>query len=303
LNELLSLFLNNLLPIFLVAGIGFLMSRYMGVNPRPLSQVVFYVFSPCLVFNLLTQSKLEGSEIAQVMLLAVLSVTLVGAITWTAGKFLHIERRMLASLLLVTMFMNAGNFGLPVVLFAFGQTALSYASLYFVTAATMAYTIGSVIASSGSTSPLKAVSILLKIPSVYGLVLALILMRTGWSLPLPLSRSIKLLADASIPGMLILLGLQFKTNAWANHVKFMALASAIRLVVAPLITLGLVGWFGFSGPARQAIVLESGMPSAVLSTVLATEFDAEPAFVTGTVFLNTLLSPLTLTPLLAYLGA
>lgn len=53
----------------------------------------------------------------------------------------------------------------------------------------------------------------------------------------------------------------------------------------------------------QAGIVESGMPSAVLTTVVATEFDIEPSFVTGVVFLTTIISPLTLTPLLAYLGA
>jgi predicted permease len=45
------------------------------------------------------------------------------------------------------------------------------------------------------------------------------------------------------------------------------------------------------------------MPVAVLTTILATEFDAQPSFVTAAVLITTLLSPLTLTPLLAFLGA
>jgi hypothetical protein len=40
-----------------------------------------------------------------------------------------------------------------------------------------------------------------------------------------------------------------------------------------------------------------------LTTVLATEYDIEPAFITTAVFTSTLLSPLTLTPILALLGA
>jgi predicted permease len=45
------------------------------------------------------------------------------------------------------------------------------------------------------------------------------------------------------------------------------------------------------------------MPVAVLTTVLALEFEVEPSFVTAAVLITTLLSPLTLTPLLAILGA
>ena len=55
------------------------------------------------------------------------------------------------------------------------------------------------------------------------------------------------------------------------------------------------------GMAYNAGVLESSMPTAVLSTILSTEYEAEPAFVTTVVFTTTLLSPLTLTPLLSIL--
>jgi predicted permease len=43
------------------------------------------------------------------------------------------------------------------------------------------------------------------------------------------------------------------------------------------------------------------MPTAVLTTILALEFDTAPSFVTNVVFTTTLLSPLTLAPLIAYL--
>jgi predicted permease len=52
----------------------------------------------------------------------------------------------------------------------------------------------------------------------------------------------------------------------------------------------------------QAGVTEASMPTAVMTTILATEFDASPALVSGIVTATTVLSPLTLTPLLAYLG-
>jgi predicted permease len=55
------------------------------------------------------------------------------------------------------------------------------------------------------------------------------------------------------------------------------------------------------GPARQALVLESAMPAAVIATILAAEFELDTPLVTSTVMLSTLLSPLTLTPLIAYL--
>jgi predicted permease len=43
------------------------------------------------------------------------------------------------------------------------------------------------------------------------------------------------------------------------------------------------------------------MPSAVIATILALEFDAAPDFVTSVVAVSTLLSPLTLTFIIAFL--
>jgi predicted permease len=77
----------------------------------------------------------------------------------------------------------------------------------------------------------------------------------------------------------------------------------MRMIGGILLGFVFAALFGLQGAAFQAGVVESAMPSAVLSTVLATEFDVEPAFVTSTVFITTLLSPITLTPLIAYLGA
>ena len=64
----------------------------------------------------------------------------------------------------------------------------------------------------------------------------------------------------------------------------------------------LLAWLlGLEGTARQAGILQASMPSAVLCIILATEYDLEPELVTSVVFFTTLLSPLTLTPLLLYL--
>ena len=51
---------------------------------------------------------------------------------------------------------------------------------------------------------------------------------------------------------------------------------------------------GLTGLARQVAIVGASMPAAVITTVLALEFDLDPSFATGAVFLSTLLSPFTL---------
>jgi len=75
----------------------------------------------------------------------------------------------------------------------------------------------------------------------------------------------------------------------------------LSLIVSPIIGFGLATLLGFSGAARAAAITLASMPAAVITTVLALEFDLDSSFVTSTVFLSTLLSPLTLVPLIAWL--
>jgi predicted permease len=53
---------------------------------------------------------------------------------------------------------------------------------------------------------------------------------------------------------------------------------------------------------QQSAILEAAMPTAVLTSVIASEYQVEPEFVAGAVLVSTLLSPLTITPLILLLG-
>ena len=85
-------------------------------------------------------------------------------------------------------------------------------------------------------------------------------------------------------------------------------AKANAVCTAPVgqfqVEIAAIGWahvVGLKGPAFQAGVLQSSMPTAVMATILALEFDAQPQFVTSVVCIATLVSPLTVTLLIAYL--
>lgn len=301
-SNLLTLFYNNILPIFLAAGAGYALSRYLKLNPRTLSQVIFYIFSPCLVFTLIRTSQLGNGDILRMISFAASLMLLVGGITLLIGKLMRLERKLLAATLISTMFMNAGNFGLSVVLFAFGENSLAYSGLFFVTSSVMINTVGVMTASLGSANLRQALSNLVKLPALYALILGFIFLETGWLLPAPIERTTQILGSAAIPGMLVLLGMQLQIVRWKGFGAPLTLVNVMRLIVSPLIAIALSRVFNLSGHALQAGVLESAMPSAVLNIVVATEFDARPEFVTAAVTTTTLFSALTLTLWLAYLG-
>ena len=226
----------------------------------------------------------------------------VGLIAWLISGLMRFDRKIMVVVILTATLPNAGNFGLSVNQFAFGETALAFASLYFVTSNIIANTGGVFIASLGKSSIKQALFGLRKIPGIYAVLLAIIFLRMNWSLPVPLERTTSVLANGAIPSMLVLLGLQLQRASWSGQKTALGVASAIRLVFS----IGIAIWFakslGLVGKAYQAGVLEAAMPTAVMTTVLTTEFDVNPSFATQVVLVTTILSPLTLTPLLLFLG-
>jgi predicted permease len=297
-----STFANNILPIILLAGAGFALGKMLHVDPRSLGRVVFYVFSPVLLFDLITQSQLKISEAAIVILFALCLILGMGLLTWLLGKLFKLERPALMSILITTMFANTGNYGLPLVSFAFGEQALSYAGIYFATTTILFYTLGVFLASLGHMSLKEAILGLFKIPTLYAVLLAVVINALDIQIPLPVTRAIELAAGGTIPLMLILLGVQLTGLVLSENQRAMQLSVSLRLIVAPVAAIMLAALFGLAQFPRQAGVTEASMPSMVSATVLATEYNLDARLVTAVVFISTLLSPFTLTPLLVFLG-
>ena len=300
-NVLLSIFASDILPVFLIAGVGFVLARFLDASLKTLANVVFYALIPCLVFRLLVTSSLAGPSFGKMALLAVLTLAAMGAIGRLAALPLRLSRPELSAFLMVVMFSNTGNYGLPVVLFAFGPDALSYGTVFFVTGSVLTYTVGVFLAASGRRSVRGALAGVFKVPAIYAVAVAAAVVVTGVQLPLAVMRPVGLLSDAALPTMILVLGMQLERATLPDRPAVVVVAVAVSLLVAPLVALSLFALLGVTGPGRQAGVVLSSMPVAVVTTILALEFDIAPAFVTSAVFASTLLSPFTLTPLIAYL--
>lgn len=300
-SELLELFANNIFPILVVASIGFLLQKLLKIDPRPLSQITFYVLSPALVFMLLVSADIEGNQVWSMMAFAAVVVLLTAGVSYALGRAFGLGRNRGAAFLLTTAFMNAGNYGLSLNQFAFGDLGLALASIFFVASLMMTNSLGVYVASVGGGSALQALKGLAKVPAVYAIPLALAIRMLGFAVPIPISRPLELLSLATIPAMLLLLGMQIALAGVPRHGKLLSASVTIKLLVAPAIALLISPLFGLEGLARDVGILQSAMPTAVMTTIIAIEYDADAAYVTGAVLVTTLLSPFTLTPLMAIL--
>ena len=110
-----------------------------------------------------------------------------------------------------------------------------------------------------------------RVPHLYAIAAAGVVMLTGTTVPEPLMRAVGLLNDAALPMMVLLMGLQLERTAFPERPALVGLATAVRLAVLPLLALGLAAVFGLTGADRQAAVIQASMPAAVMITVLAGE--------------------------------
>lgn len=297
-----SVLLNIVLPVFLVVLVSALAQTRLRLDARTLSRIAFYVFSPALVFDALTTSDISGGELGQITIV-VLSMT---AIMWLIGegaaRLLRLPSPTAAAFLVCILMMNAGNYGVPVNLFAFGEPGLARASIYFTLSAILAATVGVYLSARGRATASLALRRVVQVPLVYAALLGLVFNLGNWAVPEPLAKAIHLLGQASVPIMLVVLGLRLaqvlQSKQRPAHLPALGVATVLRLLVAPAIAWVLAGVMGLSGLARDVTVLESAMPTAVMATILATEFESDPSFAALAVLVTTLLSLPTLTILL-----
>jgi predicted permease len=298
---LLEIFANDLLPVFAIAGAGFLLARFAGVPVQGVSRLTFHVLAPALVYDVLVSSTLDAGQSSRMALFYLLVATSAAVMARLVAIPLRLDRRTLSAFMLVVVSSNSGNYGLPVTLLAFGREALAFASVYFVCSAIFSYTGGVLLAASGRRTVHEAVKGLFRVPAFYGAMAALATMATGVTVPVIIMRPISMLSDAALPLMILVLGMQIARATRPEQPIVVAAAIAISLVLTPLAAIGWAHVVGLRGAAFQAGVLQSSMPTAVMTTILALEFDAKPEFVTSVVCFATLLSPLTVTLLIAYL--
>jgi predicted permease len=298
---LLSIFTTDILPIFIVAGVGLLLARQCGNQAKVLANVTFNALAPCLVFNLLVTSSIGPLEFGRMAFFTVLVTAANGLLARIVAIPLRLDRAALIGFLLVTMFSNSGNFGLTVVLFAFGRDALTYASVYFVTAAVLSYTVGVFLAASGRRSATQALAGVARVPTVYAVAAAMVVLGFGVHIPVGLMRPLTMLSDASLPMMILILGMQLERISRPRHPPTVVAAVVLSLVASPTMAFAIATAMGFSGAALQAAVLQASMPAAVVTTILALQFDLDAELPAAVVFASTVLSPFTVTALIAYL--
>lgn len=304
---LIQAFIQVLLPIVVVVSVGYILKRYLPIDTRSLNRVSMYALSPALIFINIIKIQIPGVEVLRISLVSVAVCFGSGLIAYVAARVMRQDAKSTAALLLVTMFMNSGNYGLPTAHFAFGEAGLQRALLYFIAQAMMAQTLTIAIAQAGNSNWQSGLKQVLRMPPIYAVLLGIGLRWLGVSLDAPnmvgsLLKGIDMIAQATLPFLLMLLGMQLAQSTAIDDVRLTGIGVAIRLVVSPLLAWGVATLLQLDPLATNVVIIQASMPTAVNMVLYSLEFDARPQFVAGTVVITTLLSVLTLTVLLTVMG-
>jgi len=294
-ESLLRIFIDVITPVFLIVVIGYLTASKLGLNGKTLTRTCYFIFIPAFVFDIISSANIEFSRVMIMIFSISLVHILMGLLAFTIASLLGKSREMIAAFVMIAVFGNVGNFGLSLIGFRFGNGAMSANTVYFLTVMVTSFVVCVGIAGWAKGGGAHGVISVLKTPSLIVLVPSIII--NYWEIPTPLfaQRSIGLLADATIPTMLFTLGVQLSSTTNLKITKDTLIASSIKLIAGPILAALIVKTLGLTGIDAGANIIQSAMPTAILATIIAMEFNIKPEFVTTAVLFTTVASLFTLT--------
>lgn len=291
-----------MLPIMIVFASGYILQRNMHLDLKSISSLALYVFIPCLIIRVFYENDLD-LQYAFMTVFAILLFIIVIIINKIYIKMKGLSTSYESAYILNTAFMNAGNFGSPIILLAFGPTGFSYAISFFVIQQVFMNTAGLYYAAKGKLAVKDAFIKIFQVPVFYAVILIMTIKGLSLKIPDNLFVIIDLLASAAIPTVMIILGMQLamiqmKEFEWGS----ITYTTVVKLAVVPLIAYLLTFLFPFDPLLTKVLILQAAMPSAVVTTMLAVQFDSRPELVSSSTFINTLISIGTITILLIILS-
>ena len=282
---------NTIFPVVACAGLGYLWARFdQPYDTRMVTRLVGHIGAPCLIFSTMVGIEGMSGQIAEMALsaaVALLSFAVVGAI------ILSFARLPLRTFLAPVTFPNAGNIGLPLCLFAFGEEGLALGIGFFAVSASAQLIFGQWLF-SGYPTPLP----LLKAPIPYAVAIGAIFLATDTQPPEFIYNTTNLLGGFAIPLMTFTLGVSLAKMKVIRFSRTLAL-SLLRLGMGAGGGFGFAELFGYEGMQRGVLIIQCAMPIAVFNYLFASYYERDPEEIASLVVLSSALAFI-LMPLLIY---
>ncbi|WP_028403140.1 AEC family transporter [Ectobacillus panaciterrae] len=290
-------FLEVLLPIFGIFVLGYIGEKKIGFDTKTISAMSLYLMSPVLVFRTFYTTKFNSEYLYMALYMFVLCFALI-SVVYVVAFIRKYSKAETCGMILASVFMNNGNYGTPVVLLLFGAIGLDYGIILMVIQSLVMCTVGVYYAAKGSPdgdgvrSALRAVR---RMPMIYGAMLGALFQAFHIPFGKSVQEAVDLVANAAIPTIMIVLGMQLAKISIKNLAKEkISLSLMIKLAISPVIAYVLTLFFPIDGMVKQIMIIMAAMPTAANTTMYALQFDTEPEFVSSATLISTSLSLATL---------
>jgi hypothetical protein len=282
-----AVLISAVLPIALVALVGFGVGRTFELDMQTLSRVSIYGFLPALVLTSLAETTLNLESAAAIVAALLINAALLFGVAMAVSRGLKLPKNEQKSLIATTVFANVGNMGLPFVLFALGEAGLERAVVYLVGSSLLIATVFPIVLKGEGIR--AGVKVTVRLPVFWAAMTGIALQAANGAFPMPVARGLTLLGEGAIPLALLTLGIQLSRTALVFG-RYELLGAGLRLLLSPLLAYSVGSLLGLTGLDLQVVVLQAAMPVAVNSLIWVTEFGGDPVRVARTIVLSTFLS-------------
>ena len=284
-----------LFPVFFIVGIGY----YLGKKNSKFDTTFITNYSgnfgaPALFIFAITSSGVTYSVFSEYFIYAIIALTsfaIIGVI------FLFFMKKDISRELPPYFLPNTGNMGIPICLFAYGTLGMGVAAAISSLVILLHFTINIFLASKKFD-----IKIILKSPPTYAVIVAVYFLYFDLEMPKVVLNTVMLLGYAMIVLILMSLGVSL-TQLKVFSLKDSVISSIGRVIIGPIIGFMIIKLFDLSGFAAGVLLIQSAMPSAILTYLVAEMYSPKKVVdsISSMIVISTLMSLITV-PIIVYIS-
>ena len=267
-----------------------------------LNNIVINISLPCMIFNALYTADVSLLPRLSILTVYMLITSLiVGVLTYLLLKSFGWDKRKIWSMVIVVVLGNTGFLGYPITQGIFGNEGMIRAVFCDISTSIIFVTLSFILILIFDGEIRVALKKIITFLPLWSIVLGILL--NIFSVPITSlgSTVVSYLAGATIPLIMISLGLSLNLEGLKNHFKEVGLASIIKLVIYPLIALGVLSFLNITGFEHTIGFIEATMSSAMIGLVLAISYKLDWELTSDCIFTTTLFSLVTIPTFLMFL--
>lgn len=294
----------TILVIVLMIFIGYIVKRIGILKPGDsvtLNKIVVNIAIPSLIFLAMYNADLSNIKILlPITLICIIIGSLCGLLVYVFSRARGYSKKTRWTLVGTSTLFNSGFIGYPVVLGVFGAEGLVRAVFYDMGSTILFLCLGILFILLFGGKYTSIIRRTLLFPPLWGIILGIFTNLMHLNLGFITLNVLKYLSGAAIPIIMISLGLSLEVGGLKNYFGAASFVTITRLMISPLIAILIVSILGLHGLEGTVTVVEAGMPSAMLSLVLAASYELDIKAAAACIFLSTVISMISL-PILIYL--